>query len=42
MADKWYCSNNLDAEHRECSVAQEMLDAAIVELNKVDRGLSAD
>ena len=28
-ADKWYCSDNLDAEHCACSVPQELSDAAI-------------
>ena len=33
---KWYCSDNLDAEHSACSVPQEMSDAAIdVELNQI-------
>ena len=27
--EKWYCSDNLDAEHRVCSVPQEISDAAI-------------
>ena len=35
-ADKWYCSDNLDAEHSACSVAQEMSDATIdIELNQL-------
>ena len=35
-ADKWYCANNLDAEHSACSVPQEMSDAAIdIELNQM-------
>ena len=35
-ADKWYCSDNLDAEHSACSVPQEMSDAAIdIELNPI-------
>ena len=33
--DKWYCGNNLDAEHSACSVPQEMPDAVIdVEVNQ--------
>ena len=35
-AAKWYCSDNLDAEHSACSVPQEMSDAAIdIELNQI-------
>ena len=34
--DKWYCGDNLDAEHSACSVPQEMSDAAIdIELNQI-------
>ena len=28
-ADKWYCSDNLDAKHSTCSVPQELSNAAI-------------
>ena len=35
-ADKWYCSDNLDAGHNACSLPQEMSDAAIdIELNQI-------
>ena len=35
-ADKWYCSDNLDAEHSACSVPKEMSDAKIdIELNQI-------
>ena len=35
-AEKWYCSDNLDAAHSACSVPQEMSDAAIdIELNQL-------
>ena len=34
--DKCYCSDNLDAEHKACSVPQEISDAAIdIELNQL-------
>ena len=26
---KWYCSDNLDAKYNQCSIPQEMSDAAI-------------
>ena len=34
VLNKWYCNDNLDAEHKACSVPQELSDAVInVELN---------
>ena len=36
VLNKWYCNDNLDAEHKACSVPQELSDAVInVELNKI-------
>ena len=36
ITDKWYCSDNLDAEHCACSVPQEISDATIdIELGQI-------